>query len=106
VPRVLYPCPHAPLHLSPSPTRRSADLAVYVHALGDNRETGHVDALGLAYLFDFLRVADERGVHDTRLHGVIDSFERVRILSVGRSEEHTSELQSRFGLDCRLPLAI
>ena len=49
-------------------------------------KTGHVDALGLAYLFDFFRIADQRGIHNTCLNGIIDSFERVRILSVSYDE--------------------
>ena len=60
--------------------------AVHIHILGYDGETGHVDALGLAYLFDFFRIADQRGIHNTCLNGIIDSFERVRILSVSYDE--------------------
>ena len=32
------------------------------------------------------RIADQRGIHNTCLNGIIDSFERVRILSVSYDE--------------------
>src|SRR5690606_41225398 len=85
------------------PTRRSSDLSVVVDLdpLGPR-----VQAEGLAHL-----------VQNLRLGGVLRQFAAQRLTGVGkgvvdqtglaaaqRSEEHTSELQSRENLVCRLLL--
>src|SRR5207249_11249253 len=61
------------------------------------------DALPISVQF-FRRAADRRGAgDDAHAIGQLQLVERVAKL-VPRSEEHTSELQSRFDLVCRLLL--
>src|SRR5207249_7231102 len=46
-----------------------------------------------------------RGPHILHLLGALDTAQRAEVrVQVDRSEEHTSELQSRFDLVCRLLL--
>src|SRR5699024_9983955 len=46
----------------------------------------------------------EYGTHDIKNDEGLINFEQVKDFSEQRSEEHTSELQSRFDLVCRLLL--
>src|SRR5699024_12610273 len=97
---LFFPLPSAPLSAPPSfPTRRSSDLARTVGTPVPLRgvvptpnpqgRTADADA----------RTA--RGtIHRTRRRGNLS----VRSSYPARSEEHTSELQSRFDLVCRLLL--
>src|SRR5699024_12415278 len=99
--------PRAPL--PSSPTRRSSDLhpvtvavvgsaAVHVFAVGAG--VSHVwSAADEAGVFDRIEQVTGIDVEEIAEHGaeaVLDG------LADGRSEEHTSELQSRFDLVCRL----
>src|SRR5699024_12392042 len=85
--------PHLCLHSFP--TRRSSDLeslrAAGVSALGQGRDGDLDDVSRLEGRRDLLRGLGVGGVGGV---GEVD----------GRSEEHTSELQSRFDLVCRLLL--
>src|SRR5437868_11056575 len=72
-----------PLLLLPFPTRRSSDLA----------------RLAAAAVAGFSALA-----RDFALLRRVPCREAARNREQGRSEEHTSELQSRFDLVCRLPL--
>src|SRR2546430_10426347 len=77
------------------PTRRSSDLGG-AHAAGLDDgvlAVGHVDVL---------RVVAARDVPDA---AVRDVRADDRVPPAGRSEEHTSELQSQSNLVCRLLLA-
>src|SRR5699024_12434667 len=89
------PCHVAHRDQHPFPTRRSSDLT------GVDRDVLVVESVGAA--------AD--GDHITgfgQVHGMLHGGEGVveasdgGVVPVGRSEEHTSELQSRFELVCRL----
>src|SRR5699024_12369863 len=86
-------------HLPSFPTRRSSDLEGH-RALVFSQFTSYLravaaelDAQGIAY--EYLDGSTRDRTKD------IESF---RTGSAARSEEHTSELQSRFDLVCRLLL--
>src|SRR5207249_5863825 len=90
------------------PTRRSSDLGLGWEDADRHRLADDV-AEGLEAVEVFLREAvagDERlagrGRIVGRLHAADDDVGRP--LALDRSEEHTSELQSRFDLVCRLLL--
>src|SRR5690606_41907918 len=103
------PRSHLSRHLPPLPTRRSSDL--------ERRYTGHPTAEDFTHVFlnepalepgfDVARcvvgAALRGGQHPAEL---LPSgfFFFVRRQRHGRSEEHTSELQSRESLVCRLLL--
>src|SRR5690349_22653411 len=79
------------LHLHSFPTRRSSDLTPYHH-----QPFFYSDLFDLGY--------EAVGDLDPRLETVEDWKEPFRKGVVYRSEEHTSELQSRRDLVCRLLL--
>src|SRR5207249_10047751 len=85
------------------PTRRSSDLGIFERHARRHSVGGRVDRHGEAHL----RVEHEPAA---RLHAAHVSRREAlavlqrRHLQVQRSEEHTSELQSRFDLVCRLLL--
>src|SRR5207247_9515957 len=89
------------------PTRRSSDLTfgMKYHAahawLGPLALAMALYALVYVYLFHFLSLA--RSTARTRSRGARTSA-RERSSPQPRSEEHTSELQSRVDLVCRLLL--
>src|SRR5688500_20150692 len=82
---LFFLCYPPPLALHSFPTRRSSDLG------GDSRRDRHR--------------GQERHVLRTE-QGPVQSVRRLReaLLHAGRSEEHTSELQSPCNLVCRLLL--
>src|SRR5699024_11426002 len=90
------------------PTRRSSDLEPYLHTLGLTRQKE--DAINS--LMRGISVADSAPIPDTDLTLVqkvdlrTDGQEQRPNLVRERSEEHTSELQSRFDTACRLPLEL
>src|SRR5207249_10508698 len=102
---------HASAHtrsLPPSPTRRSSDLLRLASPLPADRIEAALTAVG-----DVEGVAvggDEALGSGARVEpgaaGVLEGGGRSRHIRVAlrrlRSEEHTSELQSRFDLVCRL----
>src|SRR5207249_10284182 len=104
-PLALYLDPRA---LPPFPTRRSSDLLLRARAVvpreevllripvDEARYVGGIDDDGALLFQDGDRVG-----HRFRLFGVETASGRR---FTGRSEEHTSELQSRFDLVCRLLL--
>src|SRR5207302_8963987 len=94
-----------PLHLHSFPTRRSSDLLIVAHKRLFLTEFRHI----------FRRLAFRRISSPMQLHlraGVLSaarvtrsSFSKLEVpTSRLRSEEHTSELQSRENLVCRLLL--
>src|SRR5207249_8164580 len=94
----------APRPLPSFPTRRSSDLAI------DDDE--HVLARSYALLGAIVIQAQELAIdlrtHESRCPKLCGNFDirpvgRCR-QGEGRSEEHTSELQSRFDIVCRLLL--
>src|SRR5699024_12583684 len=100
--------PAPPCAPPPSPTRRPSDLAV----------TGRCQQLNRAVSVEEVQDMVENQLMDVQAHDVarhyityryVQNLKRQtnttdeRILSL-RSEEHTSELQSRFDLVCRLLL--
>src|SRR5690606_40743632 len=90
------------------PTRRSSDLAPDHLA----RDRIPVEDEEMAALKESIRVHGQRtpievaplgnAGHDTLPYGLISGWRRLAALK--RSEEHTSELQSRENLVCRLLL--
>src|SRR5699024_12258952 len=72
------------------PTRRSSDL-------GEQQLLSIIIPLGLLIAFRVFPFADDLGGMDAAI---------PMVFAVARSEEHTSELQSRFDLVCRLLLEI
>src|SRR5207302_10321092 len=87
------------LYLPSFPTRRSSDLGRYAFDLFQHvgeRILGLLMALGRGL---------ERGLRAGKLGFDVRDLRRAgRHIEVGRSEEHTSELQSRENLVCRLLL--
>src|SRR5690606_40786250 len=93
----------------PCPTRRSSDLAqepraeiaAVVSALFEAMRAG--DGTAAAQLFHpearLQSVSEQNGASSLRSDAIADFID-----AVGRSEEHTSELQSRENLVCRLLL--
>src|SRR5690606_41075328 len=95
----LCPCPPPPRHLHPFPPRRSSDLPrrVPAHpARAAGRHHGPVRARQ--------RAAGGADVPCQRLGRAVRHAARCRARTGPRSEEHTSELQSRENLVCRLLL--
>src|SRR5207249_9334359 len=100
--------PLPPPHLPSFPTRRSSDLYHYITALDDNqwnprkvREQGRAKR----YYYGEATLRDcQLELEDSREKGNLVVVRAIRIdWDHGkRSEEHTSELQSRFDLVCRL----
>src|SRR5690606_39933627 len=98
----------APSDFHPFPTRRSSDLALAVRDRVENLPLGH--------LAEAVVVIRGRGAHAVLLRDAVAVAERaVAGLAIDRetlatvreefgvrSEEHTSELQSRENLVCRL----
>src|SRR5690606_41894046 len=85
--------PQSPLF----PTRRSSDLK-----MGKNKEGDRLPQFNLALLF-----GEESGLpfYYRKLPGNITDVKTIkRLMQEFRSEEHTSELQSRENLVCRLLL--
>src|SRR5699024_12058342 len=102
-----FSSPRVLLHLHSFPTRRSSDLREVVTVSPYDRLE---DAI---YLMMKNHVGILPVVENNRVHGIItdkDVFKAFLEISgygeegVRRSEEHTSELQSRFDLVCRLLL--
>src|SRR5690606_41829595 len=88
-----FSLPRAPRVLPSFPTRRSSDLRVVGHAVGRHRDAAHYLEAGLG-----------TARHPHRAHrAVLERDVGVHLVQV-RSEEHTSELQSRENLVCRLLL--
>src|SRR5207249_11937938 len=94
----LSSCPPAPPLLPPFPTRRSSDLDE------EARETADVKAK------EVLATTIQRLAPDYTVETAVSVVDlpsddmKGRIIGRERSEEHTSELQSRFDLVCRLLL--
>src|SRR5207253_8408410 len=99
-----YPAPHLPLHSFP--TRRSSDLSDgiprAIALLSPRRLLTHRQQL--------VQAGELPGVQEQTLHLQL-ALEELAVdgtaflgRDVGRSEEHTSELQSRGHLVCRLLL--
>src|SRR5699024_11732943 len=88
------------------PTRRSSELPAH---LADGLQSGggvhhHLGGQGIIPGGEFAAV-EEGGVHpDARSAGQMKELHLARGGTKPRSEEHTSELQSRFDLVCRLLL--
>src|SRR5699024_11579165 len=91
-------CAVSPLPLHCFPTRRSSDLIVGAGATG---ESG-MDAGNM--IKPMLARGELRMVGATTLDEYREHIETDAALERRRSEEHTSELQSRFDLVCRLRL--
>src|SRR5699024_12687260 len=100
------PVSHTALHSLP--TRRSSDLDDNRRGRGCNRSEGFnardtavftrfINGSKLLFLFVFLLLAE-----CTWQPNLIDGIRARALLFNGRSEEHTSELQSRVDLVCRL----
>src|SRR5207247_10653541 len=96
-----------PLH--PSPTRRSSDLLpASAKALGAN-ERLNIGLIGTGGRCRHLMQALAK-VPNTRMMALCDIYtphleQAQKLADPKRSEEHTSELQSRVDLVCRLMLA-
>src|SRR5699024_12290486 len=100
---------HLHHHLPPSPTRRSSDLP-------RRRGAGRPDPAARPRCAHPGAHSPRRGLDVTGILGaLVEAWEELRIhklrvllslvgVAVSRSEEHTSELQSRFDLVCRLLL--
>src|SRR5207249_11116663 len=88
-------------HLHSFPTRRSSDLAYRYNRLRSGDE-----ALALILLFQFWSIW---GIYSALAYDYHDNVVAAMLVPwlfyyFHRSEEHTSELQSRFDLVCRLLL--
>src|SRR5204862_8236518 len=94
-----FPSPVAPPHLHSFPTRRSSDLG---HGTGPVRAR-QVGLHVLDAIAEPSQLSARGGEHRQRSvqHDRVGSG---KVLEQNRSEEHTSELQSRRDLVCRLLL--
>src|SRR5690606_39517383 len=81
------------------PTRRSSDLLRIDDVVLRQADVFRGNATGLAVKLDEIGRTERRGGQE-----VIEGTRRRAIALVARSEEHTSELQSRENLVCRLLL--
>src|SRR5699024_12882799 len=98
--------PHRPLYSLP--TRRSSDLGHFADRV---QGLGFIAAAAIQNEFlggeDFLALAHAHKGADLQQHEILAGQPIIegggKLLNV-RSEEHTSELQSRFDLVCRLLL--
>src|SRR5690606_41989624 len=99
----------APLHLHSFPTRRSSDLVMEklgmaVDRLGEADAPQRCGAPFTAAGLELWAMVTQPLAHvvqqqvGVRTNGLVGQF---RLGSIGRSEEHTSELQSRENLVCR-----
>src|SRR5690606_41227753 len=86
---------HRDLHSFP--TRRSSDLTSSV-----GRSTFHVTSLRAARMPSGIPITAQNSTEVTIIASVVMVWDQRPIMS--RSEEHTSELQSRENLVCRLLL--
>src|SRR5207249_11708096 len=104
----LVPQPSTPRHdVHSFPTRRSSDLNLQAALPFARVGAGQILLkVGFTVLVRISRVpADRRvGQLDRREVSGLPRFHVFPVLTAGRSEEHTSELQSRFDLVCRLLL--
>src|SRR5699024_12081197 len=104
----LYSVQIAHLHLSSLPTRRSSDLSSSSAKVTSTHNDTSSDVGGLAgrvtpfkgEVTDSYATGDVHASNGERVGGLIGSLSSSTV----RSEEHTSELQSRFELVCRLLL--
>src|SRR5690606_40326066 len=91
----------------PFPTRRSSDLDVLFHDW-DPQRGERLESNRYVQLADVLRdrqpAEDVRATVYLRLDELVGSAESLERVADRRSEEHTSELQSRENLVCRLLL--
>src|SRR5207253_10544416 len=91
------------------PTRRSSDLhersdfAVPVHAISDHAGSDHEGGESAPHLAP-IYADSASAAHDSAPFSIRVVDEMPAVASVVRSEEHTSELQSRGHLVCRLLL--
>src|SRR5690606_39863817 len=92
--------PHRRLHCFP--TRRSSDLSIL---RGKDLETEQFSEERRVAQFARLREAQDRTLNLTNWHDFLNVLNQAGFRSGKmRSEEHTSELQSRENLVCRLLL--
>src|SRR5690606_41271422 len=91
------------LYLHSFPTRRSSDLNG--NELAMLARTHLVDDLGKRFFpATALTGYKHRHIGRSHLHRYLNSMVQARRITNNRSEEHTSELQSRENLVCRLLL--
>src|SRR5699024_12630373 len=94
---------HAP-RLHSFPTRRSSDLAITAIVLGLT-VFGSWTVPGMAFIFGMITTALIYALaRPGRQAGTVQLLLVGIAITAIRSEEHTSELQSRFDLVCRLLL--
>src|SRR5207302_9485156 len=93
-----FPSPPPPRHLHSFPTRRASDLADH---LGADADPAGVERLNGDFVAHPHLTDQVRGRH---LAAVEDQLAGAGRADAERSEEHTSELQSRENLVCRLML--
>src|SRR5207249_9638550 len=104
----LYPAPH-PHHLPSFPTRRSSDLELAARTIAAHIKGSLEWSLAEPALKDVkppTKAAGRRLVTMTAklVLAALFSASAMKASAETRSEEHTSELQSRFDLVCRLLL--
>src|SRR5699024_12729867 len=97
----IFSCFLTLLHLHSFPTRRSSDLAFLSKALGEKNK--HLSIYEKEFLALILAV-DKWRPYLQRAPFIIRTDHQSLTFLGERSEEHTSELQSRFDLVCRLLL--
>src|SRR5207249_12069221 len=99
--------PHS--HRPPFPTRRSSDLLLAEDNLTDAQLESFAAAAGASLgpeltrfgtLLEMERIAAELEHSTARISDLIKAIKEYSYMDQARSEEHTSELQSRFDLVC------
>src|SRR5207249_12059532 len=103
-----FHCSVPPRHLHPFPTRRSSDLmlseALRRRSRGEDVVIGFIETHGRKGIEELAEQMDAVPRKKIEYKGTIFEEMDVDAILARRSEEHTSELQSRFDLVCRLLL--
>src|SRR5690606_41409091 len=99
-------CAGRPCDLLSFPTRRSSDLVPHTGSTGDGYAWAIAAGHTVTELFptEVPLTSDEPFIENRSLQGLSLRGVRLTVYNPKRSEEHTSELQSRENLVCRLLL--
>src|SRR5699024_12126376 len=96
-------CSRSPRDLRSFPTRRSSDLCTFGRRISRSSSSERI-GVSVSRLIRMSAISALSYPNELALPLKFFSKSEILDLSASRSEEHTSELQSRFDLVCRLLL--